>query len=71
MSVHPVDLIANLEPARVIERAALPVVRGVELMAMADIEKATLNKRDWRRLTGIQGRDFGGIIVFARKGARG
>lgn len=71
MSLHPLDLFRPLDPVRVIECAALPTVRGVELMAMADIEKATLNKRDWRRLTGIQGRDFGGSISIARKGARG
>lgn len=70
MSLHPLDLSRPLDPARMIERAALPDVRGVELMAMADIEKLTVNKADWRRARGIQRRDFAGSLPVRTKGDR-
>lgn len=53
----------GLDPARLIERAALPIVRGGNLMAMADIEKSIVNKPDWRRTRGVQTRDFAGSLT--------
>lgn len=50
------------DPARVIERASLPTRRGADLMAMADIEKSIVNKRDWRRTRAISRRDFAGSL---------
>lgn len=58
----------GLDPARIIERAAVPTVRGAELMAMADIEKSIVNKPDWRRTQGLSRRDFAGSLP-ARKEA--
>lgn len=67
MTLVPFDLDRVLDPARMIERAALPIVRGANLAAMADIEKLTANKRDWRDCRRIARRDFHGAFP-ERKG---
>ncbi|KPF47086.1 hypothetical protein [Rhizobium sp. AAP43] len=68
MTLVPYDLHRPLDPARMIERAALPNVGGADLMAMADIEKMTALKTDWRKCRGIEVRDFNGTIQISRKG---
>lgn len=70
MTLVPFDLHRDLDPARLIDRAALPRANGADLMAMADIEKLTANKRDWRDCRRIQRRDFHGAFPQAKGKSR-
>jgi hypothetical protein len=60
----------GLDPARIIDRMALPRSRGAELQALTDIEKAIVNKADWRATRNVQRRDFGGTLAGVVAGVR-